>query len=579
MTARLPYALLAGLALLVPLAAPGDESPAPTAAQASVVAMDPLGEAIRERIDHLRYEIEHDHRDHAVRGERIVLGDTVARYYESQQFQPQWRDPARLGQLVDSLVELVNDGLDPNDYHYEALDKYRAELRSTRTLPDAEQAALEVLATDAMMLGLYHLYLGKVDPEKLSSQWNFASRPVDVERGFAAITQALASGQIRQTFERARPQHVWYQRGRERLKEYRGLAAVGGWPTIPDGPTIKPGMSDPRVPVLRDRLRFTRDLPAGSVTPSAPPQIGTGTHAVPSAWPVAPENADTTPPTVDTYDAELEAAVMRFQERHGLTADGAVGPATRAAMNVPVEQRVDQIRINLERARWVLHEMKGEFVLVDVAGFDVAYFRDDEPIWTSKVIVGRPYRETPIFRSLKDKLPILKRDPGYLKRNNIRVIDSAGREVNPYSVNWSQYGAGRLPPYQLRQDPGEDNALGLVKIMFPNPYLVYLHDTPSKSLFDQDQRTFSSGCIRVQKAFELAELVLNDPVRWNQETLAAAVATKKMKTVNLAKPVPVLILYWTAQPLPNGQVMFRNDVYGRDPPTLAALNGAFRPRR
>jgi murein L,D-transpeptidase YcbB/YkuD len=539
--------------------------------------MDPLSEAIRERIDHLRYELEHDHRDHSVQGERIVLGDTVARYYESQQFQPQWRDPARLGQLIDSILELANDGLDPADYHFDALDRYRAELRTAKRLPEGEQAALEVLATDAMMLGLYHLYLGKVDPEKLSSQWNFASRPVDVERGFAAITQALASGQIRQTFERARPQHVWYQRGRERLKEYRGLAAVGGWPAIPDGPTIKPGMSDPRVPMLRARLQFTRDLPAGGVAPPAPPQNGTGSPA-------------------DLYDAELEAAVKRFQERHGLTADGAVGPATRAAMNVPVEQRIDQIRINLERARWVMHEIKGEFVLVDVAGFDVAYFRDDEPIWTSKVIVGRPYRETPIFRSLityvvlnptwtippgilvKDKLPILKRDPGYLKRNNIRVIDSKGREVNPHSVNWSQYGASRLPPYQLRQDPGEDNALGLVKIMFPNPYLVYLHDTPSKSLFDQDQRTFSSGCIRVQKAFELAELVLNDPARWNQETLAAAVATKKMQTVNLAKPVPVLILYWTAQPLPNGQVMFRNDVYGRDPPTLAALNGTFRPR-
>ena len=569
MTTRSLHALLAGLALFVPFAASGEESPAATAAPAPAAVMDALSEAIRERIDHLRYEMEHDHRDHAVRGERIVLGDTVARYYESQQFQPQWRDPARLGQLVDSIVGLAGDGLDPNDYHFEALDKYRAELRNAKTLPNSEQAALEVLATDAMMLGLYHLYLGKVDPEKLSSQWNFASRPVDVERGFTAITQALASGQVRQTFDRARPQHVWYQRGRERLKEYRGLAAVGGWPTIPDGPTIKPGMSDPRVPVLRTRLQFTRDLPASG--PGAEP--------------------------ADLYDPELEAAVTRFQERHGLTADGAVGPATRAAMNVPVEQRIDQIRVNLERARWVMHELKGEFVLVDVAGFDVSYFRDDEIIWTSKVIVGRPYRETPIFKSLityvvlnptwtippgilvKDKLPILKRDPGYLKRNNIRVIDSAGREVNPYSVNWSQYGAGRLPPYQLRQDPGEDNALGLVKIMFPNPYLVYLHDTPSKSLFDQDQRTFSSGCIRVQKAFELAELVLNDPVKWNQETLAAAVATKRMQTVNLARPVPVLLLYWTAQPLANGQVTFRNDVYGRDPPTLAALNGPFVPRR
>jgi len=144
---------------------------------------------------------------------------------------------------------------------------------------------------------------------------------------------------------------------------------------------------------------------------------------------------------------------------------------------------------------------------------------------------------------VKDKLPILKRDPGYLVRNHIRVIDASGREVDPYSVNWSRYGAGRLPPYQLRQDPGEDNALGLVKIMFPNKHMVYLHDTPTKSLFDKDERTFSSGCIRVQKAFELAQLVLDDPARWNPETMAAVVATKKMQTEYLAKPVPVLILY------------------------------------
>ena len=540
--------------------------------------MDPLAEAIRERIDHLRYEMEHDHRDHAVRGERIVLGDTVARYYESQQFSPRWRDPARLGQLVDALLGLASDGLDPDDYHVDALDAFRAELRGGKPLPDGEQASLEILATDAMMLGLYHLYLGKVDPEQLSSQWNFASRPVSVERGFEALTRALDSGAIRETFERARPQHAWYRRGRERLKEYRALAAAGGWPTLPDGPSLKPGMQDARVPVLRRRLQVTRDLEAAGATSTA----------------AAPGEA-TSP--ADLYDPALEAGVKRFQERHGLTPDGAVGPATRAAMNVPVEKRIDQIRVNLERARWVLHEMKGDFVLVDVAGFDVSYFRDDEPVWTSKVIVGRPFRETPIFKSLityvvfnptwtipptilvKDKLPVIKRDPGYLKRNNIRVIDARGREVNPYSVNWRQYGASRLPPYQLRQDPGDNNALGLVKIMFPNPYLVYLHDTPSKSLFDQDQRTFSSGCIRVQKAFELAELVLNDPVQWNQETMAAAVASRKMQTVNLAKPVQVLLLYWTVQPLPDGQVIFHDDVYGRDPPTLAALDGEFRPRR
>ena len=559
------------LALLFAVSASSQVQTEPTAAttappQAAVV--DPLAEAIRERVDHLRYASEHDGTDHVVRGRRIVLTDIVARYYESQQFQPKWRDPARLDLLVAALADLEDDGLDPADYHIEALQSFRTDLRAAAALQPAEQADLEFLATDAMMLSLYHLYLGKVDPVQLSSQWNFSTRPVSVERGFERLSAALDSGQIRETFERARPQHVWYQRGREALRTYRAIAAAGGWSPISDGPTMKLGLDDPRVPVLRYRLTVTGDL-AGDLQPPAPPL-----------------NL--------AFDAELEAAVKRFQERHGLTADGAVGPGTRAALNVPVSARIDQIRINLERARWVMHELHGEFVLVNVAGFDVSYFRDDEPIWTSKVIVGRPYRETPIFKSLityvvlnptwtippgilvKDKLPVIKRDPGYLKRNNIRVIDSAGREVNPHSVDWSRYSGSRLPPYQLRQDPGDDNALGLVKIMFPNPYLVYLHDTPSKSLFDKDERVFSSGCIRVEKAFELAELVLNDPVRWNRAALDAAIATKRTQTVNLARPVPVLILYWTAQPRPDGQVIFRNDVYGRDPATLAALNGTFR---
>ena len=544
------------------------EPPAATPAPPPAAVVDPLAEAIRERVDHLRYASEHDGTDHVVRGRRIVLTDIVARYYESQQFQPKWRDPARLDLLIAALADLDDDGLDPADYHIEALQSFRTDLRAAATLQPAEQADLEFLATDAMMLSLYHLYLGKVDPVQLSSQWNFSTRPVSVERGFERLSAALDSGQIRETFERARPQHVWYQRGREALRTYRAIAAAGGWSPISDGPTMKLGLDDPRVPVLRYRLTVTGDL-AGDLQPPAPPM-----------------NL--------AFDAELEAAVKRFQERHGLTADGAVGPGTRAALNVPVSARIDQIRINLERARWVMHELHGEFVLVNVAGFDVSYFRDNEPIWTSKVIVGRPYRETPIFKSLityvvlnptwtippgilvKDKLPVIQRDPGYLKRNNIRLIDSAGREVNPYSVDWSRYSGGRLPPFQLRQDPGDDNALGLVKIMFPNPYLVYLHDTPSKSLFDKDERIFSSGCIRVEKAFELAELVLNDPVRWNRAALDAAIATKKTQTVNLARPVPVLILYWTAQPRPDGQVIFRNDVYGRDPATLAALNGTFR---
>ena len=568
---RIVVAVCAPLALLAVLSATARPVTAPSATVAAAQAADaPTAEALRDLVDQFRYAA--DGRAPIVAGEQIALSEAVARHYEASGFAPVWTDTARLDSLVAAIADLEYDGLRPTDYHVDTLQSFRGELRSGPLAP-RRQAELEVVATDAMALALYHLYFGKVDPAKLSPQWNFPPRPLDMPEARQRFDAALADGDVAGTFERARPQHPWYQRGRERLRQYNALRDAGGWSAISAGPAIEPGASDPRVPALRHRLAMTGDLPSAKVDADGVPVVD------------AP-----LPPYDVRYDADLEAAVKRFQARHGLTADGVVGPGTLAALNVPVAARIDQIRVNLERARWVLHEIKGDFVLVDVAGFDVSWFRDDEPVWTSKVIVGRPYRETPIFRStityvvfnptwtvppgilVKDKLPVIQRDPGYLKKNNIRVIDSQGREVDPYKVNWKAYGPGRLPPYQLRQDPGDDNALGLVKIMFPNPYTVYLHDTPSKSLFDKDERTFSSGCIRVQKAFELAEIVLADPARWNQQTIAEVIAAKATKTVNLAQPIPVLILYWTAQPTPDGQVLFRNDVYGRDPPTLAGLD-------
>jgi L,D-transpeptidase YcbB len=561
--------LLGASALLAPSSAilAQAAADAPAAAAPAPVATS-LSESIRDRVDHLRYQPQQD-----LRGARIVLDEIVARFFEGRQFAPAWQDAKRLDQLVAAIDELRYDGLDPNDYHLEALQSYRLDVRMNSPLTLQDRADLELLATDAFMLGLYHVYMGKVDPVKISSQWNFSQRPTPtIDEGMRRFSARLDAGEIREAFDSARPAHVWYQRGRERLREYRAIEAAGGWPTIAAGPALKPGMSDPRVPLLRKRLQITRDL--------AVPTDGT-----------APATGSA--PDATLYDAALEQAVKAFQERHGLAADGAIGPGTLAALNVPVGRRIDQIRVNLERGRWTLHEIKGEFVLVDVAGFYVSYFRDDEPVWTSKVVVGRDSRETPIFRStityvvfnptwtippgilVKDKLPELKRNPGALKRMNIRVLDRSGREVNPYSINWASYGPSRLPPYQFVQDPGPNNALGLVKIMFPNPYLVYLHDSPAKSLYEQDQRAFSSGCIRVQRPFELTELVLNDP-QWNQQAIQDVLATKQTRTVNLKQPIPVLILYWTAQPRADGQVNFRNDIYGRDAATLAALNSDFR---
>lgn len=260
-----------------------------------------------------------------------------------------------------------------------------------------------------------------------------------------------------------------------------------------------------------------------------------------------------------------------------------------------MQARIDQIRVNLERARWMLHDVPQTFVVADIAGFEAGYFRAGRLIWRSRVQVGKPYRSTPIFRSnisylvlnptwtvppgieARDILPAVKRNRGYLAAKNLRVIDQQGRTVDPARIDWSRY-SGRNFPYTFRQDPGPDNALGQIKFMFPNPHFVYLHDTPSKDLFERDVRAFSSGCIRVERPLELAELLLNDPDQWSLEKIRSAVDTQKTRTVTLPAPVPVLLYYWTAQGQADGSVHFKNDVYRRDPAVLKALDSKFKFR-
>jgi murein L,D-transpeptidase YcbB/YkuD len=296
------------------------------------------------------------------------------------------------------------------------------------------------------------------------------------------------------------------------------------------------------------------------------------------------------------FDEQLEKAVKHFQRRHRLTIDGAVGKNTLEAMNVPVQTCIDQIRVNLDRARWVLHAIGGKFVLVDIAGFHAYFFQEDRIIWESRVQVGRPYRRTPVFRSdieylvfnptwtvppgilRKDILPAVKKNPNYLKERNISVIDRQGNIINQDTIDWSQYPKGDFP-HMLRQDPGPSNALGLIKIMFPNEHLVYLHDTPSRSLFESENRTFSSGCIRVEKPFELAELLLSNPAKWNQESFNAIIASKKPHTIMLPEHIPVLLLYWTVAVDQNGEVQFKKDPYDRDRAVLEGLEEDFKFRK
>ena len=376
------------------------------------------------------------------------------------------------------------------------------------------------------------------------------------------MRDALTEGRLKEAVAKVRPDHWWYERARAALARYRAIAAKGGWAPVPAGKKLQSGMKDARVPALRRRLAATGEL-SGQALDS------------------------------ETFDEPLAAAVKEFQASHRLPPDGAVGPGTLAELNVPVEARILQIRINLERARWVLHEIKpGDLVIVDVAGFDVSFVRNQKVLWTAKVQIGKPYRQTPIFKSMidnvvfnptwtvppgiieKDILPAVKRDPGYLEKKKLDVIDRSGKKVDPSSINWSKQTAGNFP-YMLRQEPGPDNALGRVKINFPNPYLVYLHDTPSKALFEKEERAFSSGCIRVERPLELAALLLNDPQNWNAGSIGKVIEAGETRTVPLPKPVPVLLMYWTIDPGTEGRVVFKRDPYGRDPRLARALDARF----
>jgi len=543
--------LIAGVAL-----------PFGVSAQSTAGTLGPLQEQLRQYVEML-----HDAASTpaATSPSRAWLDAAVEAFYQKRDFAPAWQAPERLAKLHDRLLELSNDGLDPSDYP----------LISEPAADDP--LARELQATQSCLLAVLHLWRGKVDPISLDARWNFGPHPYEADAALDLINSHLARDDIAGLFDQARPQHPVYERLRTALARLRSLPA-DAWPSIPAGSALKPGQTEPRVALLRQRL-VAEGLLSG---------VAAGAQAVAETADDAPEASVGVPVDPEFYDAGLEQAVQTYQRDNALDVDGVVGAGTLASLNVSVAQRIDQVRVNLERARWVLHELQGDFVLVDIAGFRVNLFRDGQVVWSSRVQVGKPYRSTPLFRSeisyitlnptwtvpptilRNDVLPKIRRDPGYLARNRIRIFDGgSGKELAASSINWSHPGN-----IVLRQDPGPGNSLGQARINFQNPYMVYLHDTPHKELFDRGQRSFSSGCIRTENVFELVRLLLNDPAQWSAESISAVVASEKTTTITPATHLPILILYWTVSAPADGSIHFRPDIYGRDPPLLAALDQA-----
>lgn len=518
-----------------------------------------VSEAIRVEIEQLR-----ETGVLSIGGVDIAGGNLLAEVYERRNFQPNWTNRDEIGELITAIKNTYLDGLNPADYHLDEAEYVYRELGAGNLQRPHEQAALDVMLTDSLFRLGYHQVLGKVDPEDLDPFWNFNRALLD-EPAAITLQKAMDAPSLLEFLDELTPRGPIYNRLRDALAEYRELAAAGGWPSVADGDTLRRGASDPRVAAIARRLAVTGDI------------------------------ADATPfATSDVYDATLEAGVRKFQARHGLDSDGVIGEATLCAMNVPVEDRVTQLRLNLERARWVFDDVTDDLIIVNIAGFKAYLVRDYKITWQTAVQVGRTYHQTPVFRdelkylvfnptwtvpysiASKEMLPRIKNDPAYFETREFDIKNSAGEIVAPDSIDWSELSRNNLP-YTFVQRPGPRNALGRVKFIFPNKYAIYMHDTPSKALFDRAERAFSHGCVRVENPFELAEALLGSE-GWDQEKIQATLDSRETTTVYLPEPLPVLLLYWTAEIGPGGDVHFYPDVYERDARIAEALDKPFKAK-
>jgi len=491
-------------------------------------------------------------------GIEILAQGIILDVYQDNDFNPYWTRHGDIRELLDLIEAATDHGLNPDDYNIVQL---REILKARKENPSAEiKAETEILLTESLLRYAYHRRLGKITASNLDPDINFRRKAFREQPPAESMREILQAPSLQGFIEMAAPSGPLYRRLQTWLADYRTIAASGGWPLVPEGPTLRKGDSDARVASIRARLAVTGDLPAG---------VNTGSRE---------------------FDDEVAAAVKVFQVRHSLDADGIVGKQSIAAMNVPIEQRIDQLRVSLERLRWVNQEAAETLVAVNIAGFRAFYIAENEVVWETKAMVGKSYRKTPVFRGdiaymefnptwtippgilRNDTLPAIKRDPNYLASKNIRVIDRNGRFVDPATVDWNKYSKG--VPYTLRQDPGPNNSLGTVKFIFPNEHFVFLHDTPHRELFDRPERAFSSGCIRIEDPLRLAELLLDDPGNHSRKDLEGVVDSRETQRISLEKKMPVVIIYLTASVDDDGSVLFYKDIYQRDQKVLDALNGA-----
>ena len=464
----------------------------------------------------------------------------IQQFYEPTDYAFAWTRGGIMTEQAKVLLEVLRDadakGLNVQDY----------ELRHT----ESDAAEFDLDLTISAMRYISDLQFGRANPGLFA-----AERQRFDSAGF--LRQLVDAPDVKAAMQGIEPPYEGYRRTQEALLRYMALAREGSGGLLPvPKKTVEPGSPYNGAAALAGLLRLVGDLPADAKVPAGP----------------------------HLYQGPLVDAVKRFQVRHGLDADGRLGKATFEQLNIPLSQRVEQLRLTLERWRWVPHSFPRPPIVVNIPEFMLRAVSDSyrtelsmkvvvgqayghqTPVFAAemKQVVFRPYWNVPLSIQLAELLPKLARDAAYLAKNRFEVVTPRGVAVADGVVDAGMLEQLRSGKLQIRQAPGPENALGLVAFRFPNEYDVYLHGTPATALFAKSRRDFSHGCIRAEKPRELAEWVLRSQPGWTPERIADAMQGTKTVTVELSRPIPVLIVYATAVALENGEVRFFEDIYGED---------------
>ena len=501
-------------------------------------------------------------------GDDLIQASTLVReFYQGRQYRPVWSRRGRLLSSVRSLVtsirEAEEEGLFPGDYHFDLIltnlkDFARLAGGALRHLTSV-LSDLDLLLTDAFFILATHLAQGKVDPDTTETEWEAPCRSLDVMQ---LLHDSLASGRIAESLRSLSPQHSYYAGLKQALQRYRELVWKDDWPGISGGRELRAGDKGKRVDALKKRLMMEGyDVPAKLAA-------------------------------TDVFDHDTELSVCSFQEKHGLPQTGVVDEATLKALNTSAEERLRQIEVNLERWRWLPHDLGSRYAVVDAASFELFVVDRFETVLSMKIVVGMLTWQTPVFSSritdivinpywyaptrvlLKELINYIKADPNYLPNNKMKLMRGWGdeeTEVDAKTLDLDNVSAKNLD-FHLRQDPGPLNLVGRIKFSMPNKYNVYLHDTPYQSDFGQFTRTFSHGCIRIAKPVDFSLFLLHDPIEWNAERISECIDREVEQTIPVQNPLAVHVFYGTAWPLEDGSVQFRPDLYENDKLVAEALH-------